>query len=77
MIPLACAFLGFSRSPTLWQTTLLSSSSFKSHPTVAHSIGRVRGSADRNCQEGSGCALSCQRMMTSGHSWRIGLRLSL
>jgi hypothetical protein len=71
MMPLACAFLGLARSPTLWQMTLRSASSLKSHPTVAHSIARVCGSADKYCQDGSGWALSSQRMMTRGQSWRI------
>jgi len=73
MMPLACAFWGLARSPTLWQMTLRSASSLKSHPTVAHSIARVCGSADKYCQDGSGWALSSQRMMTRGQSWRISV----
>ena len=66
MIPLACALSGLSRSPTLWQSTLTSASSFKSQPTVAHSMARVAGSCERCRQDGMGWALSCQRMMTNG-----------
>lgn len=72
MIPLACAFFGFSRSPTLWQITLATSSSLNSQPTVAHSIGRVRGRSERWRQAGLGWELSSQRMMTSGQSVRMG-----
>ena len=50
MIPLACAFSGWARSPTFWQTTITSEVFFKSQPTVATSTALVSGSADKNRQ---------------------------